>query len=363
MTTAVSIVIPTWNGVELLKRFLPSVIDAARFYLEHSHSPIEIVVVDDGSSDGTADWLRVEGFVESPGEPKRDAGPALRFVRSSTNRGFGDACNRGFENARFGLVFLLNNDAQPDVDSIEPLVENFDDETVFAAHCRVSDPATGQECGTGKVGGFARGFVRVHRSYVPLPDRVDHPDGELPRGRRLLSMFAGGGAAMFDREKFLEMGGFEPLLSPFYWEDVELSYKAWKRGYSIVYEPRSGVTHQVSSTIGRLNRRRVRTIEQRNRLVFHWIHLHDPALMLSHAAWVLLLLITSPLRLRPEFVSSCIAAASLLPKIRKLRREEKLKAARTDREIFGLFARLEARPDLFVYDDYCELQSIRRTES
>lgn len=162
---------------------------------------------------------------------------------------------------------------------------------------------------------------------------------------------------MFDRRKFLELGGFEPLLSPFYWEDVELSYRAWKRGYSIVYEPRSVVRHLVSSTIGKLNRRKVRTIEQRNRLVYHWIDLHDRPMLFSHAVWVLLLAVTAPLRLKPEFVSSCVAALKLLPQIRERRREERLKARRTDREVLSVFSRLVRRPDLLVYDHYAELPS------
>ena len=166
----------------------------------------------------------------------------------------------------------------------------------------------------------------------------------------LYSMFAGGGAAMFDRKKFLDIGGFESLLSPFYWEDVELSYRAWKRGYTILYEPRSVVYHRLSSTIGKFNKRNVRKIDQRNRLVYHWIDLHDGPMLASHAMWVLLLAISAPLRLKPEFVSSCFGALKLLPRILKRRREEKRLARRSDPELFGLFTDVEQRKDLFAFD-------------
>ncbi len=73
MTRGVSIVIPSWNGLELLKRFLPSVIAAAIQYSNQFKSPIEIVIVDDGSVDETVDWLLGQGFV-AVGETEKGRG-------------------------------------------------------------------------------------------------------------------------------------------------------------------------------------------------------------------------------------------------------------------------------------------------
>ena len=374
MPSSVSIVIPSWNGLELLKRFLPTVIEAAVQYSTQFDAAAEIVIVDDGSVDQSADWLRSQGFAEGrESERERDTGitssttqlrdqtrlPSLKLIRNETNRGFGDACNRGFRSAKYPLVFLLNNDVEVDVNSIAPLVENFSDSSVFAAHCRVFELSTGQECGTGKVGRFSRGFIRVHESYVPRDVRLlGRVDQGVPGVRGpLYSLFAGGGSAMFDRTKFLEMGGFEPLLSPFYWEDVELSYRAWKRGFVVLYEPRSVTRHRVSSTIGKLDQRAVREIDQRNRLVYHWIHLHSLSMMASHVLWILLLSASSPLRLKPEFISSFIAAVKLLPLIRQRRIAEKRAARRSDREVFDIFSSLKEREDVFAYDDYAELEA------
>jgi GT2 family glycosyltransferase len=374
VTSSVSIVIPSWNGLELLKRFLPTVIEATVQYITQFDAAAEILIVDDGSVDQSADWLRSQGFAEGQEpETERDTVttssttqprdqmrlPSLRLIRNETNRGFGEACNRGFRSAKYPLVFLINNDVAVDVNSIAPLVENFADSSVFAAHCRVFELSTGQECGTGKVGSFSRGFIRVHESYVPrnvrLPGRVDQGvPGVLGP---LYSLFAGGGSAMFDRSKFLEMGGFEPLLSPFYWEDVELSYRAWKRGYVVLFEPRSVTRHRISSTIGKLDQRAVRKIDQRNRLIYHWIHLHSRSMMTSHVIWILLLSASSPLRLNPEFISSVIAAVKLLPLIRQRRIAEKQAARRSDREVFDIFSSLKEREDVFAYDDYAELEA------
>ena len=63
-------------------------------------------------------------------------------------------------------------------------------------------------------------------------------------------MFASGGSTMFRRRQFIELGGFDPIFAPFYYEDVELSFRAWKRGWSVHYEPASTIRHQFSSTIG-----------------------------------------------------------------------------------------------------------------
>jgi GT2 family glycosyltransferase len=394
VTRGVTIVIPTWNGLELLERFLPSVVTAAHHYSNNSGAPTEIVVVDDASNDNTVDWLVSKGFVyrdvnnderadaqgrqvdklrqiaplESGVETTssgvaRDVAKSTTFtlLKNSSNIGFGETCNRGFRAARYPLVLLLNNDVEIASDAIAPLVANFTDESIFAVHCRVFDLKSGRQCGTGKLGSFARGSIRVHRSYV-LTGRDTGSLGVNPTGSLagpLYSMFASGGSAMFDARNFLEIGGFESLLSPFYWEDVELSYRAWKRGLIVLYEPRSVARHQVSSTIGKLDRSDVHKIEQRNRLLFHWINLQDPPLLFSHLLWVCVLAVTSPLRLKFDFIPALFSAIKLLPGVRRRRIAEKRAARRTDREVFAIFDTMLGRSDLFAYDSYEELEQAR----
>src|SRR2546425_3603714 len=345
MATGVSIVIPSWNGLELLKRFLPSVIAAANQYSTQFDAPTEIIVVDDASTDATAQALLALGF---EGEQRReidDEELILSLIVNKTNLGFGPTCNRGIDAASHPLVFLVNNDVDVEVNSIAPLVENFADAAVFAAHSRVFDLESGLEVGTGKLGTFSRGFIRVHRSYV-LPQ----PAADL-EGSERYSMFASGGSSMFDRQKFLDIGGFDELLAPSYWEDVDISYRAWKRGLSIVYEPRSAVRHRVSSTMRKVNQRKLRRLQQRNRLIYHWVNLHDGWLFASHIVWVALLSLSAPLRLQLGFLSSVFAALKRLSLIRKRRIEEKHAARRSDREVFEIFKLLERRTNVLAYDD------------
>jgi GT2 family glycosyltransferase len=364
VTAAVSIVIPNWNGLELLERFLPSVIAAAIRYANQFAVPTEIVIVDDGSADKSVEWLLGQGFLEpGPGDEgargrEGDAANlALRLIRNETNRGFGPTCNRGFEAATYPLVFLLNNDVEVELDAITPLVENFSDGSVFAVHCRVFDVESAREVGTGKLGSFSHGFIRVHRSYVGL----ENPGAESRRAG--YSMFASGGSAMFDRRKFLEIGKFDTLFAPIYWEDVDISYRAWKRGLSVLYEPRSVVRHRVSSTMRRIGRRRMRQMQQRNRLIYHWINLHDRRMLISHVLWLALLTLTAVFRFRPDFLLSLGSALEKLGEIRKRRLEEKRVALRSDRDVFNIFTSMERQADVFAYDDYAELESIRERQS
>jgi GT2 family glycosyltransferase len=363
--TGVSIVIPSWNGIDLLKRFLPSVVESAEDYLEQCVAPVEILIVNDGSADRTTEYLLGEGFkIDLPGSVASDietlprpSRPDLRLINNEANIGFNKTCNRGFAEARYPLVFLLNNDVEVCEGAIAPLVENFADPRLFAAHCRVFEVEDGAEVGTGKLGGFSRGFIRVHRSYIPrLVSSVEGTKSDTP----LYSIFATGGSAMFDRRIFLDIGAFDELLSPIYWDDVDICYRAWKRGYTVKYEPRSVVHHGVSSTMRRVNQRKIWRLKQRNRLIYHWINLHDPGLMKSHLAWVFLLALAAPLRFQPGFLIALVAALRLLGAIRRRRREEKGAAKLSDRELFELFDSFKARGDIIVYDDPSELEQFKQ---
>jgi GT2 family glycosyltransferase len=337
---AVSIVIPTWNGRHLLEEFLPSVVAAAARYTSTTSAAAEIVIVDDGSTDDTKAWVTARAVTSTV---------PLRLIGLQMNGGFAAACNAGARAAVHPRMLLLNNDLVIEEDAIAPLVAHLDEEatgrTIFAVHCRMKDLGSGEDIGTGKIGGFARGFLRVHKSYVPLAGAV-HP---WP------SMFATGGAALFDRARFLDIGGFDTLFAPFYFEDVELSYRAWKRGWDVAYEPASVVRHRVSSTIGRFRRSTIETVSQRNRLLLHWIHLTDGPWLLQHALWVGILAIWSVVSFRPAFARAVGRAVRLWPDVRARRHEVRAKAVRTDRDVVEVFHELQRRSDIAAYDRAGEL--------
>ena len=112
----------------------------------------------------------------------------------------------------------------------------------------------------GREHGLRRRGKRVISSRAGLLWQFGQPDvdrslaGTETGSKPGPTLFASGGHSAYRRDRFLEMGGFDPLFAPFYWEDVDLCYRAWKRGWKILFEPRSAVLHDHQSTIGKVTR-------------------------------------------------------------------------------------------------------------
>ena len=88
--------------------------------------------------------------------------------------------------------------------------------------------------------------------------------------------YGGGGSCAFDRRKFLELGGFDELLAPFYLEDTDLGFLAWKRGWKVLYQPASVVYHEHRGTIGkRFRNDYIQSVLQKNFLLFCWKNIHE----------------------------------------------------------------------------------------
>jgi GT2 family glycosyltransferase/glycosyltransferase involved in cell wall biosynthesis len=307
---AVSVVIPNWNGRDLLEKYLPSVVDALARNPDN-----EILVVDNASTDGSADFLR-----------KRF--PQVRVLALDRNLGFGGGSNAGFAAARHDIVVLLNSDMRVSPDFLPPLLEGFRDPRVFAVSCQIffTDPSkVRQETGLTE-GLWINGRLRVRHV---IDERV----------RTLFPVFyAGGGSSAYDRRKFLELGGFDPLYEPFYLEDTDLGYQAWKRGWTVHYEPRSVVYHEHRGTIGRTyNEAFIQAVLKKNFLLFAWKNIHDWRMLAEHlfqvygGMWVRLLGGDTPARTSPR---ALLRAAAALPRVLRSRAQARRRAAIADREAF-----------------------------
>lgn len=315
---AVSIVIPTWNGRDLLDRFLPSVVAS----LDAWPGGGEIVVADDGSTDGTADFLAAEY-------------PSLRIAASGVNRGFSAAANMGVDAAGNRVVVLLNNDVEVEREFLSPLLRWFEDGATFAVSARSLDWDRSTFRDGGKAGYWRRGFWRVWRNYD-----VVRGDGEKPL--ELPGIYGPGGFTAFDREKWLSLGGLDSLFAPFNWEDTDICYRALKRGWKVLYEPESVVYHSPNTTIGSTSRRmRVRFVSRRNRLLFHWKNITDPGMMLHNLFFSLLSLPLSLLRLDLASVAAFLDAAFRLGPVLLRRRTERGESTVRDSEIRRRFEELE----------------------
>jgi O-antigen biosynthesis protein len=254
-TTSVTIQILNWDGRHLLEEFLPSVLEAARGH--------EVLVIDNGSTDGSVELLKTQF-------------PAVRVVRFDQNYGFSGGNNRGIEQARTDIVVLLNNDMAVDPGFLHPLLKPFSDPSIFAVAARITIPDSAKSrFETGKTRArFESGlFYLWHGEVEPQDEARD----ALP------VLWAGGGACAVDRRKFEILGGFDSLYHPFYVEDTDLSYQAWKRGWKSLLAPASRVLHKHRGTTGpRFGDLFVNNTTRRNHYLFVWKNVTDFGMVMEH---------------------------------------------------------------------------------
>ncbi len=254
-----SLVVPNYNGRDLLRTNVPTLVAAARAFAAEGGGPAEVIVVDDGSQDDSLAVLK---------ELERDG---VRAVVHAKNQGFGAACLTGVQAATHPVVVLLNSDVRVEPGFLRPLVRPFADPTVFSVSPLILDRE-------GKPGKVTVNLPRVRRGEL-VWDGVD-PDDLLALSRldeavplEVPSLFGLGGAVAVDRARFLALGGFDPLYRPFYHEDVDLGLMAWRRGWRVLVEPRSRVTHEDGGTINRhFAPLRVKVARKRHRLLSGWKH-------------------------------------------------------------------------------------------
>ena len=255
-----TVVIPNWNGRDLLTKYLPSIQTALA-----GNANNEILVVDNGSEDGSADFLR-KSF------------PDVRVLALDRNLGFGGGSNEGFRAARNDIVVLLNSDMRVEPGFLAPLLAGFTDEKVFAVSCQIffSDPNKKREETGLTQGWWENGALRVGH-------RIDATITTL-----FPCFYGGGGSCAFDRRKFLELGGFDELFRPFYFEDTDLGYQAWKRGWKVLYQPSSIVYHEHRGTIGKkFSAAYIDAVLKMNFILFSWKNIHEWPKLWSHFLFTL----------------------------------------------------------------------------
>ena len=260
-TSAVTIQILNWDGKHLLEEFLPSVVSAAGRH--------EILVVDNGSTDGSVDFLKSRF-------------PQVRVLELDKNYGFSIGNNRGIDTVNTDVVVLLNNDMAVEPEFLEPLLKPFADPAVFAVASRITvpDPAKSRQ-ETGKTRArFENGMFYLWHDTVEQA-----ADSDVERSGALPVFWAGGGACAIDRRKFAAIGGFDSLYHPFYVEDTDLSYQAWKRGWRCMFAPASRVLHKHRATSGpRFGDLFVNNTTRRNHYLFTWKNVTDSGMLVEHLA-------------------------------------------------------------------------------
>lgn len=219
MMNQVTVVIPNYNGIHFLKKCLPSLWESD--FLPH------VIVVDNGSEDGSADW--VAGHY-----------PEIHIIRFSENRGFCKAVNAGIEKAETEFVILLNNDTVVDPHFVTGLLEVIRrDGKIFSVGAKMLmlarpdriDDGGDYYCALGWA--FARG--------------KNQPACRYDKETRIFA--ACGGAAIYRKKLVEELGYFDE--SHFaYLEDIDLGYRAQIAGYDNLFTPHALVWHAGSGASG-----------------------------------------------------------------------------------------------------------------
>ena len=294
-TVGVSIVLPNYNGVELLKDNIPSVVCALKHW-----GVGEIIIVDDCSSDRSVEYIQ-EQF------------PTIKVIVNQSNKGFSETCNIGMAAAQHPVYICMNTDVKVSEDFISFLVHRLTSKAdIFAVTPQIIVEREGKNQGA-VVSAYRRGFIRG--GFISLDEKLESRD----------NLYAIGACVAYDAEKFIALRGYSEVYSPFLFEDFDISYRAWKRGWRSVYEPAAVVWHYSNATIyNKEGKPRFRpSIYARNRFIFHWVNLTDRTFVLRNALAIFIRLLVSFLWFDFNYYNAFWGALQRRKAILALRRRER----------------------------------------
>lgn len=237
----VSIVLITYNGRDLLARYLPSIVGLA-------YANKEIIIVDNASTDGTAEFLE-RNF------------PQVKVVRTEKNEGTAEGSNIGARAASGDLIFWLHNDMYLAPDTLDRLIAKMaSSERIGICTCKVKKMTAGGELlnTIDSVGGG------LDRYGFPLARGMGEEDaGQHDRLDR--TFFAFGGPLMIRTQVFRELGGMDPYTFTLA-DDIDLCWRCWLLGYEVAVDTSTVIYHRLSATLSSFARENKRYLSERNTL-------------------------------------------------------------------------------------------------
>ena len=290
----ISIIIPVYKNYEMFYRYL----EINKKYFEGC----EVIVINDYPQ---------ENIIKTTTKII----PEAKVFNNKKNLGFAGNVNRGVLKTTRNYIFLMNSDVVLKDNSFLNSLNYFKKDSKL----------------------FALGFAQIEKDGKTVgANRGYFENGLINHSHQLISNFqqpisnfwAEGGASIFRRELFILLGMLDDLYNPFYWEDIDLSYRAWKAGYKVIFTPQIRVEHHHESTIGKyFDKSKILKTAFRNQMIFHWKNLTDKDLILKH-------LLNIP---KFIFIPGFFQALFMLPKILQSRKKTIKLFKKSDMEILNLF--------------------------
>ena len=247
MKNSISVVIPNYNGKQLLESNIPSVYHAL---LSSDISDFEIIISDDASVDNSVEFIKSNY-------------PEVILVENKINKGFSGNMNSGIFRATKDLILLLNSDVVLTTGYFKNQLHYFSKSDTFGVMGRITSLDSDRIQDAGKYAKF---------SFAKIVTTINYTcETEIS----LYSLYLLGANSLVDREKIFELGGFSEIYNPYNFEDVDLGLRAWSLGYKCYYEHKAICKHPISSTLKKEPNNKVRIISIRNQLYLHFIHLNN----------------------------------------------------------------------------------------
>ena len=293
---SVSIIIPNLNGENIIENNFSCVLVAMD---NPANCITEIIVVDDFSSDKSVEIIRKKF-------------PGIKLIRHTKHRGFSAAVNTGVRASLGNLLALINNDVLPQKDFLVPVIPHFDNPDIFA----VSMHEKGYGWGRGV---FKDGYI------------ANEQGGETKETQT--TFWVSGGSGIFRKSYWTLLGGLdEALLSPFTWEDFDICYRASKRGYKLLWEPKSRVVHEHETTTKMFPKKYYDSIKERNQLLVIWKNITSPNLLRKHVLGVFSRAIK-----HPGYLRIVLMALGKIKLVLARRKRETKEGKVSDEAIFAKF--------------------------
>ncbi len=260
----VSVIVVNFNGKQHLAPCFKSLL-----HQTYPSERIEIILVDNSSSDGSLDLVAAEF-------------PQVKVLSNSSNLGFAPAVNQGVEAASGQYIALINNDAYAAPTWIETLVSYIERERERGVMCVGSTLLDWHGQRIDFIAGGINFYGHGDQFFYSLPVENVHMPNEPV-------LFVCGGAMLVDRQAFLKVGGFDADYFA-YFEDIDLGWRLWLAGYEVHQVPGAVVYHRHHGTSRAFRQHQMRKLYERNALATVIKNYGDDALMRTLPAALMLLL-------------------------------------------------------------------------